>query len=160
MICNKCKEEKDIGEFPTRKGTKLGVRKTCKECTNKRMREYYKSNQEEITDYQRKWYCNHSDVVIPRKVYGNLKRRRQARLDCINHYSSGENCCDCCGEKHIEFLCIDHIDGGGNRERKKLKVYLPLYLKSHNYPEGYRILCHNCNMSIGFYGYCPHKVNK
>jgi hypothetical protein len=20
----------------------------------------------------------------------------------------------------------------------------------------YRVLCHNCNMALGFYGYCPH----
>ena len=23
---------------------------------------------------------------------------------------------------------------------------------------GYRVLCHNCNTSLGLYGYCPHGV--
>ncbi|MBA7602023.1 hypothetical protein ES703_09108 [subsurface metagenome] len=30
------------------------------------------------------------------------------------------------------------------------------YLKSNNYPLGYRVLCMNCNFAIGVYGYCPH----
>jgi hypothetical protein len=23
--------------------------------------------------------------------------------------------------------------------------------------KGYRVLCHNCNLARGFYGYCPHE---
>jgi hypothetical protein len=33
---------------------------------------------------------------------------------------------------------------------------LYLWLKRNNYPTGFRVLCHNCNLAIGFYGYCPH----
>lgn len=34
---------------------------------------------------------------------------------------------------------------------------LPLVLKRNKFPKGYRILCHNCNLSKSFYGYCPHQ---
>lgn len=66
--------------------------------------------------------------------------------------------CACCGEPRKEFLAIDHIDGGGSQHRKKdsCAVRMPEWLKKNGWPEGYRILCHNCNLSIGFYGYCPH----
>jgi len=83
--------------------------------------------------------------------------RLRTRIECLNHYSNGNPCCACCGESHIEFLGIDHIEGGGNkarRERGQGNIYQ--WLKKRNYPSGYRVLCHNCNMSIGFYGYCPH----
>jgi len=60
----------------------------------------------------------------------------------------------------MEFLAIDHINGGGEKERRKLRrggVNFCIWLRSHDFPKGYRVLCHNCNMSLGIYGYCPHK---
>ena len=65
--------------------------------------------------------------------------------------------CQCCGETHYEFLCIDHVNGGGGAERKTLSG-MCLYVKLKNNPisSDYRVLCHNCNMSFGLYGYCPH----
>lgn len=69
--------------------------------------------------------------------------------------------CACCGEDRYEFLCIDHITGGGGKHRKELAkngTHLYLWLENNGYPDGYRVLCHNCNMSIGFYGYCPHNM--
>jgi hypothetical protein len=29
-------------------------------------------------------------------------------------------------------------------------------LARNGFPDGYRVLCHNCNMALGQYGYCPH----
>jgi len=70
--------------------------------------------------------------------------------------------CACCGEWRLEFLTLDHIDGGGNQHRKSgmtgRKFYL--WLKREGFPPGYRVLCMNCNCSIGFYGYCPHQKEK
>ena len=157
MICNNCHIDKDVTEFPKRSDTKKGVRGSCNSCTNARMRKWWKDNKKERLKYAHKWYANNREKVIKQKISSNLKMRRLARLDCINHYSNGKNCCECCGEAHLEFLCIDHIDGGGGKHRKALKEYLPLVLKRKKYPKGYRILCHNCNMSLGFYGYCPHQ---
>jgi hypothetical protein len=31
------------------------------------------------------------------------------------------------------------------------------YLRKHNYPPGFRVLCHNCNMAFGHFGRCPHE---
>jgi len=34
------------------------------------------------------------------------------------------------------------------------------WLKQNNFPEGFRVLCINCNFSLGIYGYCPHEKQK
>ena len=30
------------------------------------------------------------------------------------------------------------------------------WLKANNFPSGFRVLCHNCNLAIGLYSQCPH----
>lgn len=67
--------------------------------------------------------------------------------------------CVCCNESHIEFLALDHIHGGGTKERKTSGTNM-LYrrLRREGFPQGnYRTLCFNCNWSYGIHGYCPHK---
>lgn len=154
--CSKCKKKLFLSNFPGRSDTKRGLRGYCKICSNKYMRDWWARTRKDRLKYARKWYANNRKKVIEQRVFSNLKIRRLARLDCISYYSNGKNCCACCGEKHLEFLVIHHIKGGGRKHRKTLKEYLPLILKRKKYPKGYGILCHNCNMSIGFYGYCPH----
>lgn len=45
---------------------------------------------------------------------------------------------------------------GANRKEIKISIYR--WLRINKYPKGFRTLCHNCNMSYGFYGYCPHQT--
>lgn len=69
--------------------------------------------------------------------------------------------CACCGETEPAFLAIDHINGQGNAHRREMgnrggqSFYL--WLKREGYPEGYRVLCHNCNMARSILGICPHR---
>lgn len=85
------------------------------------------------------------------------KYRRGLKQDALDAYGGK---CACCGENHYEFMAIDHINGGGKQHRKEVGQGLQLYrwLKRQGYPKkGFRVLCHNCNMSEGIFGYCPHK---
>ncbi len=85
---------------------------------------------------------------------------RRARLTVLSHYSGGVPSCACCKETHIEFLSIDHIGGNGRQHRETLQqsgTNIYHFLKKNGFPAGYRVLCHNCNQSIGLYGYCPHQ---
>jgi hypothetical protein len=94
----------------------------------------------------------------PCKAETNLVANRQYRTDALVAYG---NKCACCGEVTTEFLGIDHIDGGGVQHRKELALqgtHLYLWLKKEGYPEGFQVLCHNCNLAKGFYGVCPHQV--
>jgi hypothetical protein len=142
-------------------------------------REYQRArrreNPERYREYDRKYYLKHrSDPKWREKrrayliTYCRLnKNRRNAvsrnwhqrlKASVLEHYGIA---CACCGESTYEFLCIDHINGGGNRQRKQFGCNRSFYswLKRTGYPEGFRTLCHNCNQSLGYNGYCPHQVS-
>lgn len=98
-------------------------------------------------------------------VCENKARRYQNRINklkVIGHYSNESFQCACCFESNIEFLTIDHINNDGAEKRRtdpnQSKIYN--WIISNNYPKDmFRILCINCNFSIGQYGYCPHHKN-
>lgn len=93
-----------------------------------------------------------------RRIYNKANR-----VSALNKYSGNKPICACpgCGERRIEFLAIDHIEGNGNLHRRETKCgsgsAFYSWLKRNDYPRGFHVLCHNCNMSHGFYGYCPHE---
>lgn len=87
-------------------------------------------------------------------------RNRALRVKVLSRYSGGGNPkCACCGVTNLEFLSLDHINGGGRQHRKTVKIRWWEWLRKNKYPEGFRVLCHNCNQSIGIYGYCPHQTD-
>ena len=86
-----------------------------------------------------------------------VQRRLKLRIKALKKYSGGQPKCRCCGEKESIFLCIDHINGGGSKHRRKLKyASLSEWLYKNNYPRGFQILCYNCN-NAKIRGICPHK---
>lgn len=87
----------------------------------------------------------------------NRETRIRKKLRVISHYSGGEPHCSCCDEKRLEFLTVDHIDGGGIAHRKEVgDIYQ--WAINNDFPPVLRVLCMNCNHSFGMYGYCPHKT--
>ena len=132
------------------------------------------NNREKMLEYGRKYRETHRGECNKRsreRMRANPEPHRIAvrkyqmklRLEVLTTYGGNPPQCACCGESYIEFLAIDHIGGGGNKHRKQIgqgwgRLYL--WLKRQGYPPGYRVLCHNCNMSLAFYGYCPHQVDK
>ena len=102
-----------------------------------------------------KWYRDHQQYV---NIY---KRERNARLRLIilAHYAGGDPKCICCGESCVEFLTLDHINGNGSEHRKQVHPNrMHEWIVRNNFPEGFRVLCMNCNWSIGLRGYCPHQT--
>lgn len=95
-------------------------------------------------------HCQHCSDVFQRY-------QRKLKSEIISHYSPSPPHCNCCGETNIEFLTIDHIDGNGAAHRRELngkKFYN--WLRNNNYPDGYQVLCVNCNFAKGANGECPH----
>lgn len=85
------------------------------------------------------------------------EKRHRYKMLVLEHYSFNPPECQCCGDLNLEFLTIDHINGGGSEHRKTMRGQnFYSYLIKNNYPEGYRVLCMNCNWSRGKFGYCPH----
>lgn len=103
------------------------------------------------TGYQRCDQC--------RDQFNLLQQRRNQEIKDAAFARYGGYICDCCGETNKEFLQIDHIGGTGGEHRREDPTARRIYswLRKHKYPEGFRVLCSNCNWAIGKYGYCPHQ---
>lgn len=86
------------------------------------------------------------------------ERRLKARQEALVAYG---NLCVCCGESNWQFLSIDHVNNDGAEHRKQIKRPEDMFrwLKKHNWPTGFRVLCFNCNLSRGHLGYCPHEAS-
>jgi hypothetical protein len=57
----------------------------------------------------------------PEKRRAHAKRSKaRLRNRVLCHYSNGAPTCVCCGESHPEFLCLDHVDGGGTQHRRQV----------------------------------------
>lgn len=85
------------------------------------------------------------------------RRARQKVLEALG------SVCKCCGESANEFLAVDHINGQSRIHRQEAGTgykYWKSLLKDPALLIEFRILCHNCNMARGFYGYCPHQEEK
>lgn len=70
--------------------------------------------------------------------------------------------CACCNTDIQEFLGIDHKDERGVDERHRLGAerssgsFYRKIIREH-FPQCYQLLCFNCNMALGLFGYCPHR---
>jgi hypothetical protein len=116
-----------------------------------------KNNAERGLEYHRRWYAKVKDKERARQV----ARRREEKLAIIEGYGGK---CVCCGEDNYEFLSVDHINKDGHARRKSgehagASFYRNL-IKQGFPKDDLRLLCMNCNFSIGRYGYCPHEKQK
>ena len=137
--CTKCKRQIPVDEFGSN-------RFWCRQCRTAATKDWRNRNRESVNKQARERYAKQKEPACKRY-------RRNLREDVIAHYG---NKCACCGEQHIEFLCIDHIGGGGTQHRKRLgRKSIYAHLKQNNYPAGFRVLCWNCNSSLGLHGYSP-----
>ena len=120
-------------------------------------------SKEKDREYSRLYYLNNKERCKERfHKWFELNRGKYRRL-VIEHYGGINPKCSCCGESMYEFLTIDHISGNGNQHKKAIKKTGDAFygwLINNNYPEGYQVLCMNCNHSYGHYGYCPHNAGK
>jgi hypothetical protein len=181
--CTKCKISKSLDDFYN--SFSRGLDSVCKCCQreikikryyenpkkyNKLCHDYYLKNKEKLKEYRKNYYEENIDHcrLVGRLKYNRDKEKllkqqsdriKKIRDEVIKEYGG---VCECCGESNNEFLQIDHIDGNGYKHRKSIPgKNVLLWLKRNNYPkDGFRLLCANCNWSIGIWGYCPHETLK
>lgn len=119
--------------------------------------QYQKDRQtrpEHLRSMRRRWKQANPDRVKA----SNDRYRLQVRMAALAFYGGS---CACCGETEPKFLAIDHIGGGGTQHRRTTKITeMARWLKQHQYPPGFRVVCHNCNLARGFYGACPHEATR
>ena len=125
------------------------MRSKHKDSQNAWRRQYRKLHPEQHREQERRRYWTRYRELF-----------RQKRYQVLIHYSNGTPKCACCEESEIRFLTLDHIEGGGNRQRKSIGTGITywLWLIKNNYPKGYQTLCMNCNWArYTNGGICPHK---
>lgn len=130
----------------------------------------YKKRQAE---YAKEWRKRNKE-----KFHTSQKRcYDKIRLECLQYYSGKDIPeCRCCGETLLAFLQLDHINGDGAAHRREIGMRqgveeqthqvkiggngLPYWLKKHGYPEGFQVLCANCNLGKRIGKYCPHEIER
>ena len=137
----------------------------CTACRAKRARERRKTDPE---------YRERKDAVTAKWREDNPDRnaaycktvREEWKLTVLRHYSGGVPQCACCEEPHVEFLTIDHIGNDGAAHRKVLRKSgvngstFYWWLIKNNFPDGFQVLCMNCNFAKGAFGECPHETER
>ena len=100
-----------------------------------------------------RWRARHPDLVRKHAKDGRLRKR----LRVLNHYGGLPPKCNCCGEGQIEFLVLDHIHNDGAEHRRSIQGDMFTWIINSGFPDGFQILCANCNTAKAIYGVCPHK---
>jgi hypothetical protein len=158
-LCRCCNTKRDMSSFYPHPSHTDGLSTQCRECIKAKNKAHYhvklKGNplyKRRVKEYAQQWY--QKNITRERaRISQNHKRERE---QCFERYG---RVCACCGEDRYEFLSLDHIAGNGAQHRREMKITkMARWLIKNGFPEGFRVLCHNCNMALGQYGYCPHDV--
>lgn len=185
-ICTKCHVKKGVTLFTKDSTKKDGYYSSCKDCYRLRIGSVKRIKREKNTVHgvvrwcgrckkykmlstfgSNRYYADNKHIQCKscsildtqREIYKLNKRgrRQEQRFTVLKYYSDGKLECKCCKENMYEFLCIDHINGIGSKERR-LQGNVYNWAIKNNFPKNvFQVLCHNCNMSKGFYGKCPHQ---
>lgn len=128
-------------------------------------RAYREANPEKFKKYRKQKYLKNTSNPAARaraKEHYHTHKKKLKR-EVIDHYGGR---CACCGEPRLAFLTIDHKQGSGTKHRREinngkmgggLRTYI--WLRQNNYPEGFQVLCWNCNCGRSVNGgVCPHKT--
>jgi len=157
--CNDCKELKPHSEFQNCKQSRDGKDYYCKPCKGRRMKRYIKTlmadpkRAAKLRKSQTQWTRDNPGLA---KKYGHAAWLR-LRNEMLDHYGRK---CACCGEKHVEFLTLEHVNRDGSAHRKEVGGGANTYrdLKRKGWPKkGFKVLCMNCNWAVRRGGVCPHK---
>lgn len=110
---------------------------------------------EKRRQYNYTYYEKHKDYYENYRLQNKEGERAKAtlkrsvmKIEVLTHYGNGKCACVVCGEKRVACLSIDHINGDGEKHRKRIGIgggsHFYAWLKHNNYPDGYQTLCMNC----------------
>lgn len=176
VLCSNCdfgKKDKTYCPHELKRGVDMNSKPIPPEYYPKRIedlsprkttRPYRLSTGESRSEYQKRWKVENYDrfKTVQKHVYVAL------RLECLQRYGGLEipECC-CCKEKIVEFLTLDHVEGGGSTHQREIfndksiggnSFYYKL--KKLDFPNEPRlqVLCVNCNFGKRTNKYCPHEL--
>ena len=165
--CYRCKQNKPQNDFNKSNIRKRGVQDYCKKCL-RRYREkhqhqiriwnksYREEHKEDFSAYLKKYRVeNREKIVQLRREYEqkNKEKNNKYRRDWIRNswkalrdkiITNYGGMCARCGFPDWRALQIDHIYGGGSREKKNYQYYKNLATQKMDNNK-YQLLCANCN---------------
>jgi hypothetical protein len=143
-------------EYRQRNKERIAARKTASREQNRKCNAAYRErNRERLRAKAKDYYHQNKERINAR----DTASRQCLRAQVIVAYGAE---CACCGETEPAFLTLDHVDGGGKKDQRESGGYWGMLrrLRRDGWPEGYQILCANCNMAKAFSpGGCPHQQN-
>jgi len=141
-----------------------------------RCKRYNESHREEIKKWKHENYLKHRDEIYQKhRVWHNknkdavarwhqdynrrgMKNYYSKRFQVLTLYGGNPPVCQCCGEKEMTVLTIDHFDlEQGKRDARSNIITVTNRLLKENDPSKYQVLCLNCNFAKFRYGGCPHR---
>lgn len=141
--CLRCFKPKPLSEYRTKLTGRTN--KQCNACA----------------DQAAQLFQVHNERMGRKYYFTGIERKRALRRKVVAHYGGK---CACCGDVTYEFMAIDHIYGGGLEHKRKFAIsggtHLVHWLSGNNFPMGFRILCHNCNIAIKDGRPCPHETQR
>lgn len=154
--CTRCGRIKPSDSYPRYSKTPDGRMKRCRECLGLLRKE--RSLRADVLERRRNWEKAYYAKNRERELARNRARNEVLRKEVLAAYGHR---CACCGEETAEFLAIDHRNGRGTKHLRELNLTgrgFYLWLKRQGFPTNeFRLLCHNCNAALGYYGCCPHE---
>ncbi len=115
----------------------------CPECYNRKRRSRYALRKENLRAAQEQERVERSRSGKTRAW--RVRYNSALKQEAFAHY--GMSCP--CGESEPNRLALDHVDDNGHAHRLATRlsgVKLYSWLKTHGWPPGYQVLCHNCNI--------------
>ncbi len=183
--CSRCKEEYPLAHFYVLGKHRTIVCKTCRNVERKVLRHakaagnYFPDQPCGVGCIQHCGKCDLFKVATDfhatqgwckscMKVYSEVNREhlnakareREHELIWLVQQAYGAKC-NCCGETEPFFLTIDHIHGGGTKERKEAGANTSLakrVLRLGCPKDTFQLLCFSCNMAKHICGACPHQA--
>lgn len=105
---------------------------------------WQKENPERMKILRKRNHIKHKKTDNERCRKYTLKRK----LLVLNYYSNNQPKCGQCAVDNIFCLDLDHTNNNGASERKETKTSgagFYGWIIKNKYPEGYQVLCRNCN---------------
>lgn len=155
--CSRCGEVKPLDDFYRDNKSKDQHGAWCKTCSNQYRCDLYERRRDTELLRAHERYLRLRDQIIRY----NTERNQQRKISLIAHYSNNTNSCACCGESDVRFLTIDHINRNGSQHRKIIGLSGSTFYRwliKEGMPEGYQVLCYNCNIARAWHGKCPHQA--
>lgn len=139
---------------------------TCIECKKKlNLKKFYKRLSDNKLRLRKDARHNINRKCITCKSKINKLRALEHKIETFNAYGGCKCACKGCDIVEPKFLTLDHIGNskielghGTSKETRGRKLYKTLRLNGYPYKNKLRVLCYNCNCTIGCYGSCPHNA--